>query len=103
MNKILIGIGIGILAGIADILPMIMQKLPAEANVSAFCMWVVVGVLVAISDIKINKILKGLVISFLVLLPTAVLIGWNNPVNLLPVFIMTFILGGLVGWGVGRE
>lgn len=99
MIKILFGLLIGSFAGILDVIPMVLQKLPLQADISAFCMWVVVGVLVATSNIKLNGPLKGIVIAFLVLSPTAVLIGWENPMNLVPVGIMTVVLGGLVGWG----
>ena len=36
-------------------------------------------------------------IAFLVLLPSAILIGWQEPVALIPITIMTLILGSLLG------
>ena len=40
MNRIAIGIVFGIIAGIIDVIPMVLQKLTWDANLSAFSMWV---------------------------------------------------------------
>jgi hypothetical protein len=102
VNKILIGISLGIIAGILDITPMIIQKLPLQADLSAFSMWVVIGFLLSVTTISMPSILKGLLISFLVLLPSAFIIAWDNPIALLPIFIMTTLLGAGLGFIVGK-
>ena len=101
-NKIIIGIGLGAIAGFLDLIPMIIQNLTWDANISAFMMWVVIGFLISVTELKINAILKGILLSFLVLLPSAILIGWNEPLSLLPIAIMTTILGGLIGFAYNR-
>jgi len=98
MKRIRTGIIIGILAGIIDVTPMIIQKLTWDANIAAFSMWLVIGFLLSIIDLKMNSIIKGILISFLVLLPSAVLIGWQEPESLIPISVMTVILGGLSGY-----
>lgn len=102
MNKIKIGIILGLIAGIIDITPMILMKLTWDANLSAFSMWVVIGFLIATSNLKINSILKGLLLSFSVLLPLAILIGAQNVMDLIPVVIMTLILGSFLGYFIER-
>lgn len=102
MRKIKIGIILGIIAGIIDLIPMIIQKLTWDANISAFIMWIVVGFLIAIVDLNFNSIIKGILIAFLVLLPTAILIGWKEPISLIPISIMTTILGGLLGFTINK-
>ncbi|NOU46790.1 MAG: hypothetical protein HOO86_06985 [Bacteroidales bacterium] len=102
MKKIIIGILLGVVAGIIDVIPMIMQNLTWDANISAFTMWIVVGLLIATIDLKINPIIKGILTAFLVLLPTAILIGWKEPVSLIPIAIMTTILGGLLGFSIKK-
>ncbi|HOO24471.1 MAG TPA: hypothetical protein PK673_07580 [Paludibacteraceae bacterium] len=79
-----------------------MQKLTWDANISAFTMWIVVGFLIATIDLKMNSIIKGILIAFLVLLPTAILIGSKEPVSLIPIAIMTTILGGLLGFSINK-
>lgn len=103
MNKYLKGLLIGAAAGVIDVIPMILQKLSWDANLSAFAMWVVVGYLVSAVDLKVNRVLKGIIIAFLVLLPTAVIIGAKEPVSLIPITIMTLILGAGVGYFAGRS
>lgn len=102
MRKIKIGLLLGIVAGIIDVIPMIIQKLTWDANISAFTMWIVVGFFISTIDLKINSIIKGILISFLVLLPSAILIGWSEPFSLIPIAIMTTILGGLLGFSIHR-
>jgi len=102
MKKIKIGILFGVVAGIIDVIPMIMQNLTWDANISAFTMWIVIGFLIATIDLKINPIIKGILTAFLVLLPTAILIGWKEPVSLIPISIMTTILGGLLGFSIKK-
>ncbi len=98
MKKIRTGITFGIMAGIIDVIPMVLQNLSWDANFSAFIMWVVNGFFISIVDIKLKPIVKGIVVSFLIILPTAVLIGWKEPFTLIPISIMTLILGSLLGF-----
>ncbi|MBP7103076.1 MAG: hypothetical protein KBA86_07490 [Bacteroidales bacterium] len=102
MKKIKIGILLGVAAGIIDVIPMIIQNLTWDANISALAMWIVVGFLIATIDLNINSIIKGILTAFLVLLPTAILIGWKEPVSLIPITIMTIILGGLLGFSIKK-
>jgi len=102
MKTIIIGIILGIAAGIIDVIPMIIKKLTWDANISAFLMWVIVGFLIATTNLNMNPILKGILIAFLVLTPCAVLIGWKEPKSLIPIFVMTLILGGLLGLLIPR-
>jgi len=98
MKKITLGLTLGILAGIIDLIPMIIQKLTWDANLSALSLWIISGLLISTTNLKINSILKGIVISFLVLIPSAFIIGWKEPLSLLPIALMTLILGGLLGY-----
>ncbi len=102
MKRIIIGVLMGLVAGIIDVVPMILQNLTWDANISAFTMWIVVGFLIATIDLKINQILKGILTAFLVILPTAILIGWKEPASLLPIAIMTIALGGVLGFSINK-
>jgi len=100
-NKI-IGIALGTIAGILDVVPMVMQKLSWDANISAFSMWVIVGLITSSIDFKIPAIIKGVIVSFLILLPTAILIAWKEPFSLLPISVMTLVLGGGLGFAIDK-
>lgn len=103
MNRnIITGLGLGVVAGIIDVIPMIIMNLTWDANISAFLMWVVIGFILSIAELKLNPIIKGVLISYLVLLPAAILIGWKEPVSLVPILIMTTLLGGALGYSLHR-
>ena len=101
-NKIVIGIILGTLAGIIDVIPMIIQDLTWDANLGAFSMWVIVGFIISTSTLKIHAMLKGLLYSFLTLIPSAFLIAWNDVSALVPICIMTTILGSLLGLSIEK-
>jgi len=102
MKRLTLGALLGFITGIIDLIPMILQKLTWDANLSALAMWIVVGIFISTNDLKINSILKGIIVSFLVLLPSAILIGWKEPVSLIPIAIMTIILGGILGYTIEK-
>ena len=101
-NNIAIGLLLGVITGVLDVIPMVVQGLTWDANLSAFLLWVVSGFMLATSTLKLQPILKGIVIAFLCLLPSVFIIGWNDPISLLPIAIMTLILGALLGFSYGK-
>ena len=72
---------------------MIIQEIPWNAYLSAFTMWVIIGYL-----LSITSFLKGLTISFLILIPHLFIIGWEEPATLVTVVIITAILDSLAGF-----
>jgi hypothetical protein len=101
-NKLLIGVALGAVAGLIDMIPMLLQNLTWDANLSAFSLWVVSGFMLASSGLKLSPVLKGIVISFLCLVPSALLIGWKEPFSLIPIGVMTLILGALLGFAYNK-
>ena len=93
---------LGAVAGVLDVIPMIVQGLSWDANLSAFLLWVINGFFISTSTLKMNPALKGVLISFLVLAPAAVLIGWNQPLSLIPIAAMTLILGAALGYMIDK-
>ena len=102
MRKTTLGLIFGFLAGIIDLIPMIIRNLTWDANLSALSLWIIAGFLISTTNLKINSMLKGIIISFLVLIPSAFIIGWKEPFSLLPISIMTLILGGLLGYLIDK-
>ncbi|MFH1563930.1 MAG: hypothetical protein ABIF11_11040 [Nitrospirota bacterium] len=101
-NKIVIGIAFGIIAGIIDVVPMILQRLTWDANLSAFAHWVIAGLIISTSNLKLKGALKGLLVSILLLIPVGILVAWKEPMNLIPMGIMTIILGSLLGYFIDK-
>ena len=100
MRKIIAGIVAGAIVGVIDVIPMIIQKLPWNANISAFSMWVVTGFLVATSSLKLPYILKSMLIALLLLEICTPLIGWQTV--LVPILPITIVLSILLGWMIGK-
>jgi len=101
-NKIVIGLICGACAGIVDVIPMLAQNLTWDANCSAFSMWIVIGFLIATSNLTLHPILKGVLISVLSVVPVAFIIAWHEPFSLIPISAMTLILGGLLGFFINK-
>ncbi len=97
-NNIVLGVSLGVVMGILDVIPMLMQGLTWDANLSAFFLWAVSGFMLATSNLKLKPVIKGILIAFLCLLPSVFIIGWYDPISLLPIGVMTLILGALLGF-----
>jgi succinate-acetate transporter protein len=61
-------------------------------------MWIVIGYLLSITTLKIHGALRGLFLSFLVLFPNLFIISWDDPFKLVPIVVMTGILGAIAGY-----
>ena len=101
-NNIVIGLLLGAVAGVLDVIPMMLQRLTWDANLSAFFLWIVSGFMLATSNLRLHPVLKGMVIPFICLLPSIFIIGWNEPLSLVPISVMTLILGALLGFAYGK-
>lgn len=97
MKNYQLGLLLGACAGLIDLIPMFYQKLPFTADLSAFSLWIISGFLISTSNLKIKGIYKGMLISILVLTPTTFLVGGKQ---LIPIFIMTLILGSILGYSI---
>lgn len=97
-RKVLTGLLVGVIAGIIDITPMIIQKITWDANLSAFSMWIVIGFFLAVVDIKLKGFIRGLIIAYITIIPTLLIIGSKEPKSLIPILMMTTILGAASGY-----
>ena len=102
MKKTAAGLICGAIAGSIDLIPMIVQNLTWDANLAAFSMWLAVGFFTAHTSFRMPPVLKGIVIAFICLLPSAFIIGWQMPESLIGISTMTLVLGAFVGWMVSR-
>ncbi len=97
MRNNLIGVFFGIIAGLIDLIPMFVMHLSWEANLSAFLMWIVISIFVVNIKWRIHGAVLGVIVSYLVLLPSAIIIGSQDPLGLVPILGMTTILGAAIG------
>ncbi len=97
MNNILIALGIGFIAGIIDVVPMIIQKLDKYSCISAFIHWIVLGLIIPYINWDLQPWLKGLLIAELTAIPIMIIVFPRDPKSLIPMFIFSAILGAAVG------
>lgn len=102
LKKVLIGALLGLGAGVIDLIPMLINHLNQVAILSALAMWVVIGIFISTIELKMNAILKGILVAFLTLTPSAILIYNHSSAHILPILVMTLILGSLLGYVIGR-
>ncbi len=93
MHNILIALVIGIIAGIIDVIPMLIQKLDKFANLSAFTHWVVLGLIIPFVSWGIDPWLKGLIIGELSAIPVIIMVWKNDKKAFLPILLMSALLG----------
>ena len=98
MNDIFIALGIGITAGIIDIIPMILQKLDRSATLSAFVHWVVLGLLIPYVHWDIVPWLKGSIIALLTTIPIMIIVYPQDRKAIIPMTLFSIILGAGVGF-----
>ncbi len=98
MNDIFIALGIGITAGIIDIIPMILQKLDRSATLSAFVHWVVLGLIIPYVSWNIAPWFKGSLIALLTAIPIMIIIYPQDKKAIIPMTLFSIILGAGVGY-----
>ncbi len=97
MNQFVIAIAAGAAAGILDCIPMLIKKLDPLFILSAFCMWLVSGILVYKAVIFPIPWLNGICLAVMILLPLSFLIFRLDKRALPQIIVTTIILGGLLG------
>ena len=97
MNDIYIALLIGIIAGIIDVIPMVIQKLDKNASLSAFVHWVVLGMIIPYVNWDMQPWFKGTVIALLTAIPIMIIVYQQDKKALIPMTIFSIILGAGVG------
>jgi hypothetical protein len=97
MRKFIVSTSLGIVAGVVDLVPMVIQDLEFNACASAFAQWVVLGIFINYIDFGIRSWIKGLLIAELAIIPILILVSSEGVSTILPIIGMTAVLGSLVG------
>ncbi|MFZ5642311.1 MAG: hypothetical protein ACOY46_01825 [Bacillota bacterium] len=102
MNRFIYSLFIGVVVGIIDIIPMLVQGLDWYSNASAFFHWVITSFIIFHININIVSWLKGLVIGEILGIPIIILVLQKEPVSALIIVGMSAVLGSLVGFAESR-
>lgn len=98
MNDILIAVLIGVVAGIIDVIPMILMKLDKVANLSAFTHYFVLGIIIPFVDWGLEPWMTGVIISFLSAIPVMIMSYPHDKKSLIPISVFSVILGAAIGF-----
>ncbi|MDZ7723603.1 MAG: hypothetical protein U5R06_12575 [candidate division KSB1 bacterium] len=97
MNDFLIAIIIGLIAGMIDIIPMIIMKLEKSASISAFVHYFALGLIIPFVDWGIEPWIKGIVIALLTAIPIMIIVFPKDKKAIIPMIIFSLILGAGIG------
>ncbi len=98
MNTLLSSIYIGVIAGVIDIIPMIIQKLEKRATISAFLQYLFVSIIIV--NINIPGVVwwaQGGIISLALAIPIIIIVSVNDRKTIPIISSMAIILGTLIG------
>jgi hypothetical protein len=101
MRTLIVGLCVGIVAGILDIAPMLARKMPPRPILSAFLQWLALGLVIAHLRSPLPSWANGIAAGFLLSLPVAVLIAETEPGSVPIVVATSIVLGALCGIAVG--
>ena len=89
---------IGIFFGFVDIIPMLIQKLPKRANISAFLQYFFVSIVIVFIDLPgIVWWLKGPLVALCLSVPIIIIASEKDKKSIFIIGLMSIILGSLIG------
>ncbi len=97
MNQYLIAIIIGLVAGLIDVIPMIIMKLEKTATLSAFVHYFALGLIIPFVGWGIAPWLKGVIISVISALPIMIIVYPTDKKAIIPMMIFSLIIGAGIG------
>ena len=98
MDKLLLSVIIGVVAGVIDIIPMIIQKLDKRGTISAFLQYFFVSIIIVNIDLPhIVWWLQGGLISVALALPVVFIVSKQDKKVVPIILTMAAILGTLIG------
>ncbi len=98
MRTLLVSAIIGVIAGIIDITPMILQKMEKRPVISAFLQYFFVSVIIV--NINLPGVvwwIQGSLISFALALPVIIIVSEHDRKAVPIISVMSVILGALIG------
>lgn len=101
MRSLFVGLCVGAVAGILDILPMLLRRMPARAILSAFIQWLVLGLVIAHVRSPLPQWANGLAVGALCSVPIVLIVSEKEPSSVPVILGTSVVLGTLCGLAVG--
>lgn len=97
MSTLLIAITVGLIVGVVDIIPMIIQKLPKYSIIAAFLFFFFISIIIFHTNIYyIPWWLEGSIIAIAMMTPILIHIGVTDRKPLPIIALNTIILGAVI-------
>ena len=97
MNDFLIAIIIGLIAGLIDTIPMMIQKLDKRDTISAFVHYFALGLIIPFVNWGITPWITGIVIALFTSIPIMIIVYPRDKKAIIPMIVFTLILGAGIG------
>ena len=102
MRNALVIVMVGLVAGLLDLIPLVMVGAPLFNMVAIMVFWLVTVFFMAKVTLFRNPFLNGLVVAVLIMLPVVMTVYTVNPKDFLPMLSMAIVLGPLAGAALHR-
>jgi hypothetical protein len=101
MKIVILSMLVGLDAGFADILPMLVKKMDRRAIVSAFLQYFFVSIIIGLIDIPgVIWWLEGSLIALALSLPIVIIVSVNDKKAVPIILSMACVLGALIGLAI---
>jgi len=97
MNDFFIAIIIGLVAGLIDIIPMVIQKLDKRDTISAFVHYFALGLIIPFMNWGIAPWIIGVIIALLTSIPIMIIVYPKDKTAIIPMIVFSLILGAGIG------
>jgi hypothetical protein len=97
MKNFLLSLLIGLAAAILDTLPMVIRKLDAAFILSAFSVWLFLGILIPRARLFPQPWLNGIAVALLCVIPVVCLVTKLDRQAIPAMLASTVVLGAIVG------
>lgn len=103
MQRILIGLCAGIVGALINIVFLLFAPdLKIEVFLSTGVTWISIGILISVSNVKLNSILKGLLVSTLVSASSLIYTITSSLSGAIWTMVNTLVTGAIIGYVIDK-
>jgi hypothetical protein len=97
MNDFVIAVIIGLVAGLIDVIPMLIRKLDKRDSISAFIHYFALGLIIPFVNWEMTPWIKGIIIALLTSIPIMIIVYPKDKKAIIPMVLFSLILGAGIG------
>lgn len=97
MNDFVIAAIIGLIAGLIDVIPMLIRKLDKRDSISAFIHYFALGLIIPFVNWEMTPWIKGIIIALLTSIPIMIIVYPKDKKAIIPMILFSLTLGAGIG------